>query len=550
VLTSSAPEPPPSALTALGDPDAYPLLRDLVQIAPTNLEDPAHGRWEKPHYQSVARYLVDIATRWRLRCRIFDPLTDLPDVAGLHGIPRPSVIVDLDVGAPERTIVMSHYDVVPVPTEQLSRWQSPPHVLTFRSDGRFYGRGASDDLGSGVVPSLMAAKQLRNNPKLARNLRLLICCDEETGGAGGIEALKAHDARLPAGDPERFLDADVVLIPDGDPHATAGSSGLQFLDGSFSRPVPLPRIVAFGQALVALRALAESWVSVYASPDWPSEGAPSPFITGRATVTKWDASADRPPETARLNLTKIRAETDATNQMAQTVTLVFQGSGPTLSSAPAQLSGLVPPPFRVEVGGATSLQVPAGALVISVIGASAHAGYPHRGRNPVPAVLDLLDRALRTKLIDDAGLLSSTFGVDLRLPPEMPLDVGLGAALDQLREWRAAHDPDARVEAPPDRGRTGYALPPEHPALRKLERILHHVFGARGVFGEYGGTDASSLQGLRSPRGDPLPALVFGSMGRASHVHEAEENLDPVGLARVTETIRRYLLEDLGDEAA
>jgi acetylornithine deacetylase/succinyl-diaminopimelate desuccinylase-like protein len=541
--TASSSEPPAAAMNALGDPDAYPLLRDLVGLATTNLEDPAHHRWEKPHYPAAARHLVDVATRWGLKARIFDPLTDLPGMEGLHGIPRPNVIADLDVGADERVIIMSHYDVVPVPAEQLSRWETPPHQLTFRPDGLFYGRGASDDLGSGVVPSLIAAKQLRDDGALARNLRLLMCCDEETGGAGGIESLKAHDDRLPPNDPERFLDADVVLIPDGDPHATAGSSGVLFLDGSFVSPVPLPRVLAFGEGLVGLNSLAQSWISVYDSPDWPDHEAPFPVITGRATVTKWDTSADDDAPTARPRVTAIHAETDATNQIAQSVTLVISGSTAQLTRLPAALSPLLSAPFKLEPGGATSLRVPAGALALSVVGLSSHAGYPHRAHNPVPATVELLDRAVRGGLLDDSSPLTSTFGVDLRLIPEMPMDAGVLAALEYTHAWSAAHDPDARVVAPPDRGRGGYALPPDHPALLKMERILGSEFGVKGIYGEYGGTDASSLIGLKTAHGEPLPALVFGLMGRTSHIHEAEENLNPVGVARVTETIRRFILE-------
>jgi acetylornithine deacetylase/succinyl-diaminopimelate desuccinylase-like protein len=527
----------------MGDPDAYPLLRDLVALATTNLEDPAHGRWEKPHYLEAARYLADVATRWGLTARIFDPVKELPDAEGFHGAPRPSVIVDLDVGADGRVTIMSHFDVVPVPAEQLARWKSPPHQLTFRSDGLFYGRGSSDDLGSGVVPSLIAAKQLRRDSSLTQNIRLLLCCDEETGGAGGIEALKAHDARLPKNDPERFLDADVVLIPDGAPHATAGSSGVLFLDGTFSHAVPLPRILAFGEGLIGLQSLAQSWVSVYPSPDWPDHGAPFAFITGRATVTKFDAAVERSVSGARPRVAAIRAETDATNQVAQSVTVLFQGSAAQLTPLPAQLAPLLRSPYQLEAGGTTSLPVPAGALHLSIIGTSTHAGYPHRGHNPVPATVDLLGRAVRAGLVDDASPMVATFGVDLRLIPEMSLDTGVEATLDYARTWSAAHDPDIRVEAPVDRARGGYALPPDHPALLKLERILASTFGEKGVYGEYGGTDASSLLGLQTSRGQPLPALVFGLMSRTSHIHEAEENLDPVGVARVTETIRRYLLE-------
>ena len=54
-------------------------------------------------------------------------------------------------------------------------------------------------------------------PPPTRNVRLLVCCDEETGGEGGVEALKEHDARLPPRDPARFIDGDVALIPDKEP---------------------------------------------------------------------------------------------------------------------------------------------------------------------------------------------------------------------------------------------------------------------------------------------------------------------------------------------
>lgn len=537
------PEPPVSATRAMGDPEAYPLLRDLVGLAPTNLEDPVHGRWEKPHYLAAARYLVDVATRWGLRARIFDPVSELSGGGALHRVPRPNVIIDLDVGGSERIIVMSHYDVVPVPAEQLARWKSPPHQLTFRADDRFYGRGAADDLGSGVVPSLVAAKQLRGDPALRRNLRLLICCDEETGGAGGIEAFRAHDERLPEGDPGRFLDADVALIPDGDPHATAGSSGLLFLDGTFTRSVPLSRVLAYGRALISLQTVAETWRSVYPSPDWPDHGAPAPVVTGRANVTKWDATEEESVAPDRPHVVAIHAETDATNQIGQSVTTVLRGPADQLRTLPDRLASWLSPPFRLETGGATALTVPSDALALSVVGTSAHAGYPHRGHNPVPSTVELLDRALREGALADSSRYTTAFGVDLRLIPELPLETGRHDALDYVQRWITAHDPDARIDAPPDRARGGYAIPPDHPALKKLERILSAVFGAHGIYGEYGGTDASSLVGLRTPRSEPLPALVFGLMGRTSHMHEAEENVDPSAIARVTETIRRYVLE-------
>lgn len=86
-------------------------------------------------------------------------------------------------------------------------------------------------------------------------------------------------------------------------------------------------------------------------------------------------------------------------------------------------------------------------------------------------------------------------------------------------------------------------MPVDHPAALKLERILHATLGAEGIRGEYGGTDASALRDLRTPKNAPLPALVFGCMDPESHIHEAEESADPRKIAAVAETIERFVRE-------
>jgi acetylornithine deacetylase/succinyl-diaminopimelate desuccinylase-like protein len=530
------------AAQLLGDEEPLRLLTQLVSIAPTNLEDPVHRRWEKPNYLRAAEAIVRAARSAGLPTRVYDPMVS-GDVPGdWHGLPRPNVIVDLDVGAKETVLILAHYDVVPVPVEQLSRWKSPPHTLTFRADGRLYGRGSNDDLGSGVVASLTALKHLVDDKELPRNVRLVACCDEETGGEGGIEAIKAHDAGLPSGDPGRILRADVALIPDGSPETTAGSSGVAFLDGSFDRPVSLSEVVAFGQALVDLDEVARQWKSVYASPDWPDRHAPEPVITGRASVTKFDVSDVSLPS-AKVGLQALHAETDAANQIARSVTLVFDGPSEELPTLPARLESFIAAPFRLQPDGATALTIPPGSRAFQLIGEAAHGGYPHRGHNPVPATLRLLRAAIERRLIDGSAPGTATFTVDLRLIPEMDLAVGLRAALSYVRSWTATHAPHARIEAPPARCRSGYSLPVDHPAAVTLQRILRTTLGSPGIRGEYGGTDASALRGLTTPRGEPLPALVFGSMDPEAHIHDAEENADPRKIAGVIATIESFVRE-------
>ena len=135
------------------------------------------------------------------------------------------------------------------------------------------------------------------------------------------------------------------------------------------------------------------------------------------------------------------------------------------------------------------------------------------------------------------------FTVDLRLIPEMELRDGLTAALRYVRAYIDNRSPSARIEAPPARCRAGYSLPMDHPALVRLEKILRVTLGAKGTFGEYGGTDASALRDLRTPKGEPLPALVFGSMDHTSHIHDAEENAEPAKIAAVAATIERFVRE-------
>lgn len=536
----TAPPPPTEATRLLGE-EGLRLLTQLVAAAPTNLEDPGHDRWEKPNYLRTADVIVRAARARGLSTRIYDPVT-AGDVPGeWHGLARPNVIADLEVGAPETVLILAHYDVVPVPAEQLSRWKSPPHTLTARADGRLYARGSNDDLGSGVVGSMMALARLAEGSPPPRNVRLFVCCDEETGGEGGIEAIKHHDAALPPKSPDRFLVGDVVLIPDAGPETIVGSSGVAFLEASFDRPVPLREATAYGDVLVGLHEVARTWRSALPSPDWPNRHAPEPVITGRASVTKFDRAAPA-GASAGLRLVGVHAESDAANQIARAVTLLFEGPPGELAVLPSRLRPLLAPPFRLETGGVTALAAPPGALVLQVVGEPAHGGYPHRGHNPVPASLALLRAALDREWVDPAAALT-TFTVDLRLPPEMELDEGLHAALSYVRAGAAARAPHARIEAPPGRCRSGYALPPNEASALRLQRILAETVGSPGMLGEYGGTDASAIRGLASPRGTLLPAIVFGSMDPESRIHDAEESVDPRLLAGVATAIERFVRE-------
>lgn len=542
VAASATGDPLAPVAERLGDEPALRLLQELVSIAPTNLEDLANDRFEKPNYRRAAEAIVRWARRFGLATRVFDALT-AEEAGEFHGVPRPNVIVDLDRGASETVLILAHFDVVPVPVEQRARWKSPPHTLTLRPDGRLYGRGSSDDLGSGVTASLLAMRRLGESDRLQRNVRLLACCDEETGGAGGIEALRHHDAPLGPSDPERFVRGDVALIPDGSPHTTIGSSGLAFLEAARRLPAGVADAARFGGTLVRLHDLASTWGSASRSPDWPNGGAPAPTITGRATLTRFHLETEPSAASSRLRLRGVHAETDAGNLIPRAVTLALEGEGADADKLREQFAAGVAEPFHVEVAGSTALEVPEAAVAIQVVGVAMHAGYPHRGHNPVPVALELIGRAVRDGRLEDSRVRAATYTVDLRLPPEMDLDEATRLAFADVARRAGPDAGHYELEAPPARCRPGYSLAPGHPAAVKLERIVKVELGEGGLFGEYGGTDASSLQGVLTSKGAPLPALVFGSMDPPANIHDVDESAEPRLIGAVARTIERFVLE-------
>ncbi|MGD0250625.1 MAG: hypothetical protein ABSB97_07070, partial [Thermoplasmata archaeon] len=231
------------------------------------------------------------------------------------------------------------------------------------------------------------------------------------------------------------------------------------------------------------------------------------------------------------------------NQIARVVTLLFGGPTPELNALRSQLALLLPKPFHVVEAGPSALSVPPGTHALQVVGEATHGGYPHRGHNPVPAAIDLLRTASEAGVIDRSALGTGTFTVDLRLIPEMELADGLRETLEDLGAWSRRSSPHSRVVAPPARCRSGYALPVDHPMVLRFERVLRDTLGAVGVRGEYGGTDASALRGLKTPGGELLPAIVFGSMDPEARIHDAEESADPRKIAAVTTTIERFVRE-------
>ncbi len=126
------------------------------------------------------------------------------------GKPRPSVVVRLDVGAPETILIATHYDVVAAG----SGWQHDPFKLTVEGEKAF-GRGAADD--KGAIACAMGALRALATAKPRANVALLVSPDEEIGGELGLGYLVRNKGIR--GNAGIILDASPAMI-------SIGASGL------------------------------------------------------------------------------------------------------------------------------------------------------------------------------------------------------------------------------------------------------------------------------------------------------------------------------------
>jgi acetylornithine deacetylase/succinyl-diaminopimelate desuccinylase-like protein len=163
-------------------------LRDFVAI-PSVSTDPA--------YAADMRRGADFLAAHMRAC-------GLENVAVRPTAGHPVVMADW-LHAPGRPTILiyGHYDVQP--PEPLAKWRTPPFEPSL-TDGRLYGRGASDDKGPVIVALSAIAAFLRTEGKLPVNVKLLIEGEEEIGSAH-LDAFVVEHAGA--------LAADFVLSADG-----------------------------------------------------------------------------------------------------------------------------------------------------------------------------------------------------------------------------------------------------------------------------------------------------------------------------------------------
>jgi succinyl-diaminopimelate desuccinylase len=129
----------------------------------------------KTGYAACAEVIRTEAEKLGLKVRIYDSAKLATDKMS-----RPNLVINLDVGASERVILSTHYDVVPAG----QGWSHEPFKLTIEGN-RAYGRGASDNK-AGIASAVGALRELKAKGSSRVNVSLLVSPDEEVGGELGV----------------------------------------------------------------------------------------------------------------------------------------------------------------------------------------------------------------------------------------------------------------------------------------------------------------------------------------------------------------------------
>ncbi|MFQ5600901.1 MAG: M20/M25/M40 family metallo-hydrolase [Candidatus Krumholzibacteriia bacterium] len=132
---------------------------------------------------------------------------------------HPVVVGHLDVGAPRTLTIYNHMDVQPASIED--GWEHEPFVFR-KADGRYEGRGTTDDKGPALAALLAARYAVDNGIPL--NIRFLWEFEEEIGSPHFEGFLEGRRAELGT---HSILVSDTIWIARGKPAISTGLRGLQ-----------------------------------------------------------------------------------------------------------------------------------------------------------------------------------------------------------------------------------------------------------------------------------------------------------------------------------
>jgi len=225
----------------------------------------------KKGYEQCASVIKSEAQRNSLDVEIIDGEKGAKD-----GLPRPNVIVSLDVNSDVTLLLEAHFDVVPPG----ANWTYPPFKLTVEN-GKAYGRGSADN--KSAIAAAVGAMRLLKKEKLDMNIKLIAGVDEEIGGRYGLDYVLT-DCGL-KGDAALILDAGTERLFLGASGILWGKITVQGKQGHAGSPYKAKN--AIDEAIKLLAALepykktVERKESILPAPP----GAPRKHVWGRYTVT-------------------------------------------------------------------------------------------------------------------------------------------------------------------------------------------------------------------------------------------------------------------------
>lgn len=131
----------------------------------------------------------------------------------------PILVAEMNRGKKNTLMFYNHYDVQP--EEPLEEWRSPPYELTIKN-GRFYGRGVSDNKGALVANlfGVQAAFEAGYDPEC--NLRFIVEGEEEAGSVHLAEFCASHPELLKS---DGCVWEEANAVPDGRSEIGAGVKG-------------------------------------------------------------------------------------------------------------------------------------------------------------------------------------------------------------------------------------------------------------------------------------------------------------------------------------
>lgn len=132
---------------------------------------------------------------------------------------HPVVVGDLDVGAKRTLTIYNHMDVQPAEMED--GWTHEPFVFR-KSNGRYEGRGTTDDKGPALTALLAARFAVDNGVPL--NLRFLWELEEEIGSPHFEACISSRKSALRT---DSVLVSDTIWIARGKPAISCGLRGMQ-----------------------------------------------------------------------------------------------------------------------------------------------------------------------------------------------------------------------------------------------------------------------------------------------------------------------------------